>query len=337
MCRARTGASRLGDWQAAVERIGDLQLRTGLETRIAGLLAENTPSVPLDDYVALLEDFAKAAEPSATAWLVGSSSGLPFGGELDGIALGSRSLGTALHWMCQYFPLLQDSTLLKLEVCEERATLHYRILDPSIWPRHEDALYTLGLLSALLRCAAPGSWKHVQAGLEVEQVHATTDMEAVLKARVEFGSPTNWLRFPAALLDASLNPVHATDSDVLKQLARRLSRRNQQLPLSDRARQMIYREMSEGRVSQEHIARELGVSGRTLRRKLAEEGISFQELLDDCRMRFATLEFRTRRGVSLSEMALRLGYSEHSTFSRAFSRWAGMAPQQYRRHVAAAA
>ncbi|MGA0099532.1 MAG: AraC-like transcriptional regulator QhpR [Steroidobacteraceae bacterium] len=337
MCKARTDASRLGDWQAVVERVGHPPLRQGLEARITALLAESGSSVPLDDYVALLEDFSKAAEPSATAWLVGSSSELPFGGALDGIALSSPSLGTALHWMCQYFPLLQDSTLLKLEVGEERATLHYRILDPSIWPRHEDALYTLGLLSSLLRCAAPGSWKHVQVGLEVEQEHASADLEAVLKARVEYGSPTNWLRFPAALLDAPLNPVHATNGDVLKQLAWRLSRRNQQLPLSDRARQMIYREMSEGRVSQEHIAKELGVSGRTLRRKLAEEGLSFQELLDDCRMRFATLEFRTRRGVSLSEMALRLGYSEHSTFSRAFARWAGMAPQQYRRHVAAAA
>jgi AraC-like DNA-binding protein len=99
---------------------------------------------------------------------------------------------------------------------------------------------------------------------------------------------------------------------------------------------MIFREMNDGSVNQEHIARELGISSRTLRRRLAEEGQSFQGLLDRCRMEFAALEFRIRRKLSLSDMALRLGYSEHSTFSRAFARWSGMAPQEYRRSVAAA-
>ena len=106
-------------------------------------------------------------------------------------------------------------------------------------------------------------------------------------------------------------------------------------PITERTRQMIFNEMNEGRVNQEHIARELGISSRTLRRRLSEENQSFQGLLDECRMQFAALEFRTRRKLSLSDMALKLGYSEHSTFSRAFARWAGMAPQEYRRSVAA--
>ncbi|MEL7028160.1 MAG: helix-turn-helix transcriptional regulator, partial [Pseudomonadota bacterium] len=104
--------------------------------------------------------------------------------------------------------------------------------------------------------------------------------------------------------------------------------------MSSRTREMIFSEMSEGSLSQEHIARELGVSSRTLRRKLEAENYSFQSLLDECRMRAAALEFRSRRSVSLSEVAFKLGYSEHSTFSRAFGRWAGMAPQDYRRSFA---
>ncbi len=337
MRKARTGTSRLKDWQRVIDDMADLDVRARLQARMSAFLPVEEASLPLDDYVALVEDIAKATHCPATAWLVGTSSSLPLDAELGGIASGSRSLGAALHWMCRYFPLLQDCSLLKLDIGEARATLSYRILDPAIWPRHGEAIYTLGVLSTLLRSAAPGAWKHVQIGLEVEQDLAAADMEAVSRAPVEYGATTNWLSFPASLLDAPLNLAPSPDADVLKNLARRLSRRNQQLPISDRARQMIYREMSEGRVSQEHIARELGVSSRTLRRKLAEEGLNFQEVLDDCRMRFATLEFRTRRCLSLSDMALRLGYSEHSTFSRAFARWAGMAPQQYRRHVAAAA
>ena len=67
-----------------------------------------------------------------------------------------------------------------------------------------------------------------------------------------------------------------------------------------------------------------------MRRRLADEAISFQKLLADCRMRQAMLEFQSRPDASIAEIALRLGYAEHSTFTRAFSRWAGVPPQEFR-------
>ncbi|RME66501.1 MAG: helix-turn-helix domain-containing protein, partial [Alphaproteobacteria bacterium] len=130
-----------------------------------------------------------------------------------------------------------------------------------------------------------------------------------------------------------LNMAPPAQPGLLADLSRTLARKRRAVPISDRARRMIYAEMHDGNVCQEHIARELGVSSRTMRRKLAAEGLSYQALLDDCRMRFAAHEFRTREKLSLSEMALKLGYSEHSTFTRAFARWTGMAPQAYRRAI----
>ena len=58
----------------------------------------------------------------------------------------------------------------------------------------------------------------------------------------------------------------------------------------------------------------------------------FQHIVDECRMRQAAHEFRRRSRVSLAQTALRLGYSEHSTFTRAFARWSGMPPQSYIRN-----
>jgi AraC-like DNA-binding protein len=72
------------------------------------------------------------------------------------------------------------------------------------------------------------------------------------------------------------------------------------------------------------------MSSRTMRRRLADETISFQKLLADCRMRQAVLEFQSRPDASIADIALRLGYAEHSTFTRAFSRWAGIPPQEFR-------
>ena len=77
-------------------------------------------------------------------------------------------------------------------------------------------------------------------------------------------------------------------------------------------------------------ARELGMSRRGLQRRLAARGMSFRGLFRSLRYELA-LTLLSRREVSLNETADVLGFSELSSFSRAFKRWTGMSPQAYRR------
>lgn len=337
MVDAYVSAAALRDWRASLARLDSEAGSPGARrlARIEALLAGDPEFIALEEYVALLEDVGGACRPSALAWSAGLAVQLPFGSDLGRATLGCRSLGRALHWICQYFPLLQDASSLRLDVDAEWTTLSYKILDPAIWPRHEDAMYTLGIYARLIKTAAPEAWSQVQITVEAEAEQLRTDLSAIVKANVVYGGAANMIRFPTAIINAPLNLAPPADPGLLKKLTSELSARKRATPITDRTRQMIYREMNDGCVSQEHIARELGISSRTLRRRLAEENQSFQLLLDECRMQFAELEFRTRRKLSLSDMALRLGYSEHSTFSRAFARWAGMAPQEYRRALAA--
>ena len=71
-----------------------------------------------------------------------------------------------------------------------------------------------------------------------------------------------------------------------------------------------------------------------LRRQLAEEGATFRKILEQCRMRAAAHYLRRTNAFTLSEIAFRIGYSDQSNFTRAFSRWAGVAPNAWRRTVA---
>jgi AraC-like DNA-binding protein len=247
--------------------------------------------------------------------------------------LGAKTLGTAFRRLTEYFPLIQDATSLKLEVEEQWASLNYKILDPDIWPRHEDAMYSLGIYAVLIKTAAPEAWGQVELSVESEPDAVKGDLSHIVHANVVYGAQANALRFPTAILNCALNVAPPVDARHLADMSRALTKKRRATPMSERVRQMIFAEISDGSVSQEYVARELGVSSRTLRRKLATEGESYQSLLDECRMRVAALEFRTRDILSLSEMALKLGYSEHSTFSRAFARWAGVPPQEYRRAV----
>ena len=81
--------------------------------------------------------------------------------------------------------------------------------------------------------------------------------------------------------------------------------------------------------SAEQIAERLAMSPRTLRRRLAEEGYSFQEAKNLAREKHAKY-YLGQTNMSLSEIAFELGYSELSAFSRAFRSWAGETPQSYR-------
>jgi AraC-like DNA-binding protein len=81
----------------------------------------------------------------------------------------------------------------------------------------------------------------------------------------------------------------------------------------------------------ERAARELGMSARTLKRKLSQHGTSFSDLVAHERRRLATRMLRA--GASVDEIADRLGYADAQSFSRAFRRWTDMTPSAYRKLV----
>ena len=329
-------ASALSDWRWSLQcHVPETDpSRAATLAHIDALLAASPKDIELVEFVDLLEVIGATYGPSSLAWATGRSTVLPFGHRFGGAILGCcRSLGTALHWACRYFPLFQDDSVLRLDIGEDYSTLSYKISDPKVWPRHEDAMYKLGVYAGMIKAGQPDAWSRVQVIVEAEAGQVGIDLEGITRTQVLYGGQANAIRFPTAIVDAPLNLVPRRGPVILKQLSAELTELERSTPIAQRIRHSIYNTMSDGSISQARIARDLGVSSRTLRRRLSAENQSFRLLLDECRMQFAAFEFRTRSRSSLSELALKLGYSEHSTFSRAFLRWAGMAPKEYRRAV----
>ncbi len=92
----------------------------------------------------------------------------------------------------------------------------------------------------------------------------------------------------------------------------------------------IIERLPNGPPDQQEIAAALNVSNRTLQRKLKDEGTSFLDLLKDTRLQLAQ-QYLRQPSRSVVETAYLLGFSEPSTFSRAFKRWTGVAPNEFRR------
>ena len=95
-------------------------------------------------------------------------------------------------------------------------------------------------------------------------------------------------------------------------------------------RKNISEAMREGKPQLVRVAEILAVGPRTLQRRLKRYGIDFKELVDETRCQLAMTHLRDRKNT-LTEIALLLGYSEVSAFNRAFKRWTGATPLNYRR------
>ncbi|RMG14460.1 MAG: AraC family transcriptional regulator, partial [Deltaproteobacteria bacterium] len=95
-------------------------------------------------------------------------------------------------------------------------------------------------------------------------------------------------------------------------------------------RRAVARALPSGAPSLTAVARRLGMSTRTLQRRLSEQGLSLRVLVEDTRYQLARHPLRARP-LRIAEIAFLLGYAEPATFARAFKRWAGCAPSEFRR------
>ena len=85
-----------------------------------------------------------------------------------------------------------------------------------------------------------------------------------------------------------------------------------------------------GELSADSVAEALGMSRQTLYRRLKDEGVTFANVVDDLRLRMAT-DYLNARKVSVNETAYLVGFSEASSFVRAFRRWTGQTPAEFRK------
>jgi AraC-like DNA-binding protein len=113
------------------------------------------------------------------------------------------------------------------------------------------------------------------------------------------------------------------------ELRRRLADLDRVESTTERVRATLLELLPAGRADAAAVARRLALSGRTLQRRLAEEGTTFQVVLDRTRLALARHYLR-RPDVTVAEVAFLLGYDEPSSFYRAFHRWSGTTPHQAR-------
>ena len=244
--------------------------------------------------------------------------------------LSSPTLGAGYERLCRYQRLIHEVNRVELDVDGDRATLRHVMPGGNVAPRHiAEFLLTVWVRGG--RQATGTDW----APIEVRFAHpGPPDARAharFFRAPVQFATGENALVLSAALLEL---PCVRSDPALLSVLDRFAADRLERAPgtasVAERARAALAEELRGGHATAGRLAARLKMSTRTLSRTLATEGTSFRRMLDQLRRELANRYLADDR-ASIGEVAFLLGFSELSAFHRAFKRWTGETPGEFRR------
>ena len=241
----------------------------------------------------------------------------------------SGSLRELFERIVRYHQVVSDALTLELRRDGER--YRFRLLQPpgSPAPALEAidafaAIYVRTCRNRLGRDYAP-----LAVYLRRPEPVDPTPWHTVFRAPLFFGAEEDRLEFAARDFDSHLDDANPELAEHNETVLKRTLAQLQPLTWERKVRAAIEAQLPDGEPSAERIAQALHLSVRSLQRHLADEGCRFDALLNDCRQNLALQHLRDPQ-CSLAEVSHLLGFADTSSFNRAFKRWTGMTPGQFR-------
>lgn len=250
--------------------------------------------------------------------------------------LSSSTLRTGLHRLMRYWKVVGELSALRLvEVGgATRLVLDTGRTDPVISGHVAD--FTLSLVFSLCRMNFGDDLRPLELGMRFVWPGEQEAYERHFGCPVVCSAPEDWLTLASADLDKPLpsanRQVAATLDRILAEQLAHLDRNN----VVARCKASLLEQLSDGELSEEEMAGQLHMSRRTLQRKLAESAMTYQRLVEETRRDLALRYIEDPRH-SIIDITFMLGFSQQSAFTRAFKRWTGVAPTEYRQRLRAGA
>lgn len=247
--------------------------------------------------------------------------------------LSAQDVGSALLTLMRYGAVFQDCDDGQLLTDRDYAYLWYRVDSTVLAPCRHDCDMSTAFPVYFLRKVVDAGWDPVAVQLQhpLPDRDSVAEYERVFRCPVSFGAATNQVTMRSGILGS---PIRSSDKRLFDVIERNLLLLQEQVPregsLAKRVEAAIIQKLPAGPPSQEAVAALLGLPVREFQRMLAERSLRFNALLDIARKELATRLLATTMR-SLAEITYLLGYSEETAFIRAFRRWMGCTPNDYRR------
>ena len=246
--------------------------------------------------------------------------------------LSSSTLRTGLRRLECYHRLVGDRGATEIEEVPRGIKVRFwaKRGDPAELPVAAVVVdIAIALLLDLCRMNAGAALRPLEVSLRRRKPEAVGPYEHFFGCPVSFGAKENFFLLAREDADALLpspNKQLATVFDGM--LGAELAKLDKSDVIA-RCRAAVLEHLTSGEASAEDTARQLNVSPRTLQRKLAEASLTYQELVDATRRDLA-LRYIDDATRSISDITFALGFSQPSAFTRAFKRWTGLSPTDYR-------
>lgn len=310
----------------------------GLDTqeilRSAGLsralIDDSDKRIPTDDADAVWRSaFEVANDPSLA---LHAAEALPFGAYkvLDFIVGNAPTIGEGLTRVLHYFPIIDPRGILTITEKPEALTITMQSEQGALpGPAQE---FTLAALFLRSRASTNIRWPLQSTHFSMEAPDNSAEHERIFDCPIHFGQVHAQLVVSRDTWDQPVVGSDAALFGVLEDHATRLLEEvstTEPASLLDRVGAVLREELRGGDIRAVHVAKRLGFGERTLQRRLGEINTSYIELLASARETMAC-EYLREPGISLSEVAFLLGFAEQSSFTRAFKRWTGKPPGDWR-------
>lgn len=288
-------------------------------------------SISVDAYLSLFDHAASLSGHPLFGWWLGSQVKPTTYGVNGILLLACNNLGEALEQVLRFECLVHDLGRSTLERHGDTAIYRWR----NDHPNHPRAgMVAESVFTGIKTCA---EWLAGQAlqPTNLRFCHAAPAnaeaYQSLVGAPVSFSSPENAVTFPSRLLDLPIPQANNSLFPLLKAHAEQLlsARHPKEADLLTRVRQAMIDRMGEDEITLKGVAAHLQCSTRTLQRRLAEAGETFQGLLDGTRCELACHYLQVTE-QPVADIAFLIGFQEPSSFNHAFKGWMGVTPSQFR-------
>jgi AraC-like DNA-binding protein len=313
--------------RAAGIEIGALLTKAGLtEPQVL----DHRARINVEDQIDFLDRVAKAVDDPFLGFHLAHAADLRELGFLYYVAASSETLGEALRRGARYTNVVNEGLSLSY-VAGRDVRMEFDYVGV---PRHLDRHQIEFSMTALVRLCRQLTGRTLvprHVGFTHHRDDDPSELSAFFGGDVQFGARADRLTFDAAVrslhvlsADPYLNELLIANGE--EALARRAAQRGSFRSQVENA--MVPR-LPHGTARAGEIAGALGVSQRTLARRLAAEGATFSDLLEALRGDLAR-KYLAEDSLTISQVAWLLGYQEVSAFTHAFKRWTGMPPREAR-------
>jgi AraC-like DNA-binding protein len=294
-------------------------------------LEDREATIALKDFLGFFERAAEYSQNPHFGLQAGRLAGSDSLGPLSFLFLSAPTLGEAFRAFVRYLETMQQAARNAFEVRAGEARFEYAILSPSLGVRRQDAEYSIGASYTLAKNYCGGQLELHEVCFEHSRAGDYARYRDFFGCDVFFDQPGNSIRFDAAVLD---RPGKILSPELFPILVDHLQRKSEAQPhptdIVARLEDWLSAADISRRLTLAEAARAIGLTPKSVQRRLKAHGFSWRDLLRRRRMEAARrLLLESRR--SIADIAMTVGYAESASFIRAFQSDAGVTPAKFRK------